>query len=141
VTFTIGLDGSEEAELKQIAQAGGGEAFFLGGSQNVQADLIAKLQQIAGGELACEYLLPETGANGSPTDPAKVNVNYYPTGGSGQGLLKVAGPEQCVLNGWYYDDPQNPTRIILCPSTCASIQNDPGAKVQILLGCESNVPA
>lgn len=141
VTFTIGLDGSEEAELKQIAQAGGGQAFFLGGSQNVQADLIAKLQQIAGGELACEYLLPESGENGQPTDPAKVNVNYYPSGGSGSGLLKVSGEEACVLNGWYYDDPVNPTRIILCPSTCASIQNDPGAKVQILLGCESNVPA
>jgi Mg-chelatase subunit ChlD len=141
ITFTIGLDGSKEAELKQIAQAGGGEAFFLGGSQNVQQDLINKLQQIAGGELACEYVLPESDSTGKPADPAKVNVNYYPSGGTSQGLFKVASAQACVPNGWYYDDPQNPTRIILCPATCASVQNDAGAKVQILLGCESEIPS
>lgn len=141
VTFTIGLDGSEEAELKQIAQAGGGQAFFLGGSQNVQQDLQKKLKEIAGAELACEYLLPVTGKNGDPVDPKKVNVDYYTGGGSGQALVNVPNEAACVLNGWYYDDPVNPTRIILCPATCASVQNDPGAKIQILLGCETKVPA
>jgi len=141
ITFTIGLEGSKEAELKQIAQAGGGEAFFLGGSQNVQQDLINKLQQIAGGELACEYLLPESDSTGKPADPAKVNVDYYPTSGAKQGLFKVASAQACVPNGWYYDDPVNPTRIILCPATCASVQNDAGAKVQILLGCETEIPS
>lgn len=141
VTFTIGFDGSEEAELKQIAQAGGGQAFFLGGSSNVQQDLLQKLKEIAGGELACEYLLPEKGKDGQPTDPTRVNVNYYPSSGSSEELLKVDNEAACVLNGWYYDDPVNPTRIILCPATCTSIQKDAGAKVQILLGCESRVPA
>ncbi|MCA9598967.1 MAG: VWA domain-containing protein [Myxococcales bacterium] len=139
VTFAIGLEGSQEAEIKQVAQAGGGQAFFIG-SSNLQADLQQKLNEIAGGELSCEYLLPETGKNGDPTDPGKVNVVYYGGGGSNQELVKVKDAASCTLNGWYYDDNQNPTRIYLCPATCSSVQNDSGAKVQVLLGCETKVP-
>ena len=84
--------------------------------------------------------MPETGKNGDPTDPGKVNVVYYGGGGSNQELVKVKDAASCTLNGWYYDDNQNPTRIYLCPATCSSVQNDSGAKVQVLLGCETKVP-
>jgi Mg-chelatase subunit ChlD len=138
ITFTIGLEGSKEAELKQIAQAGGGEAFFIG-STNLEQELTQKLLLISGGTIACEYLVPES-TSGTPADPTKVNVSFFPGIGSPEDLLKVDDPAYCIPNGWYYDDPDNPTRIILCPETCSAAQGDPSAKIEILVGCETKVP-
>jgi hypothetical protein len=39
--------------------------------------------------------------------------------------------------GWHYDDPKNPTKIILCQSTCDSVQQKSG-KIDIVLGCDTN---
>jgi hypothetical protein len=47
----------------------------------------------------------------------------------------VAGCGQ--KGGWYYDDPANPTKIIMCPTTCAALQGDVGGKVEVIFGCET----
>ncbi len=139
ITFTIGLEGSKEAELKQIAQAGGGDAFFIG-SGNLEQELTQKLQQISGGSIACDYLVPES-SGGKPVDFDKVNVDFVPGSGTKQPLVKVADSSACVPNGWYYDNPADPTRIILCPGTCTAAQGDPNAKIEILVGCETRIPS
>ena len=41
----------------------------------------------------------------------------------------------CTTGGWYYDDFANPTRIILCPSSCSAISGDSGGRVDVELGC------
>jgi hypothetical protein len=40
---------------------------------------------------------------------------------------------------WYYDSLTNPTRIVLCPSACTTVTADPMAKLDILLGCKSEM--
>ena len=49
--------------------------------------------------------------------------------------------DACGTNGkgWYYDDPDAPKTINLCPSSCEQVQNDPNAKLEIVLGCDTVV--
>jgi hypothetical protein len=45
-------------------------------------------------------------------------------------------PDCGAAGGWYYDNPQNPTKIIMCPTTCDEVQ---GGKVTVVFGCETLV--
>jgi hypothetical protein len=140
VTFALGLQGSNEADLQTIAQAGGGSAFFLGSGSNTQQLLIDKLKSISGSLLACEYAMPQAQPGQPPVDPKKVNITFTTGSGAEQQFYKVDGPAQCVPGGWYYDNEQNPTKILLCPETCTLVQADQQGKIQIVLGCASIPP-
>lgn len=135
-TYSVGLAGSSEAFMDQIASAGGtSQAFFIN-SGNVTSQLLGALQQIQGeATLACQFAMPQ----GNNVDPTKVNVEYTPGGGSGQAIGQVSGPSACgsVADGWYYDDPAMPTSIIFCPQTCTSVQGDPAATIDIVVGCDT----
>jgi hypothetical protein len=39
--------------------------------------------------------------------------------------------------GWYYDNPAAPTKVILCPATCMTVQADSNAKVDVQFGCDT----
>ena len=141
LTFVIGLPGSTESTINHIAQAGGtGQGIFIV-SDNAQAELVAALNHIRGSTVACEYLVPSE-VNGQPVDPDLVNVVYTPGGGGDPVLIgQVQGKEACTPDkgGWYYDNPVAPTRLTFCESTCTAMQAEPGAKVDILIGC-STIP-
>ncbi len=139
ITFALGLQGSKEADLKTIANAGGGDAFFLGSGSNAQQLLIDKLKSISGSLLACDYAMPKSGP-GQSVDPGKVNVTFTPGVGGIQQLYKVDDPSKCVPGGWHYDNEQNPTKIVLCPDTCKAVQADQKGKIDIVLGCASLPP-
>jgi hypothetical protein len=71
-------------------------------------------------------------------DYSQVNVVYTPGGGgAAQTLPYVPSKANCPAagNAWYYDDPANPTQIILCDSTCGTIETDLQGSVSIYLGC------
>jgi hypothetical protein len=140
-TYTIGLTGSQEAEVKKIADNAGGKAFFLGGSANVSQDLIAALKAISGSLIACEYSIPEK-TDAGIVDPTKVNVEFTDGNGVKKTFFKVDGPSQCVPDGWYYeyDASNTPISIKLCPAACTEVQNDGQSKITILLGCASVPP-
>jgi hypothetical protein len=91
-------------------------------------------------QLSCEYPIPPVPGGGT-IDPTKVNVNYTPGGGQPQPILYVPnGASGCGMNGgWYYDDPINPTKIIICPTTCMTLQSDPNGMVEVLFGCDTQV--
>lgn len=136
VTYTVGLEGSNEAQLQQIATAGGGSSFFIGNG-NAQADLLAALQAIRGEQLACELDIP-TPAMGE-FNPMLVNVTYAPGGGGPEQTFgNVANAAACgPSGGWYYDDPANPQKIELCPTTCTTVQADASGKLSVVLGCDT----
>jgi hypothetical protein len=53
-------------------------------------------------------------------------------------LAQVVDQNACGTNkSWYYDMPQHPTSIHLCPAACDLVRNDPKAMLEILLGCET----
>ena len=137
-TYAVGLEGSAEAQMNQIAEAGGtGQGIFIG-SGDAQAELLAALKAIQGSQVSCVFAMPE-GEPGAPVDPNKVNVNYTSGSSDTETIGQVSGASDCQNGGWYYDDALNPSTITLCPSTCATVQADPGAKMEILLGCATQV--
>jgi len=135
LTYAVGLVGSHQDQMDKIAQAGGTSQGFFIGNGNAQADLLAALKSIQGGQLDCQFVMPSS-KNGDPVDPAYVNVTYAPGGGTPKTLGQLPSKSACAAKeGWYYDDPKNPSKIVLCPSTCSSVKGDTSGKIEILLGC------
>jgi hypothetical protein len=136
-TFAVGLSGYFESRMEAIAQAGGtGKAFFIG-KTDVELDLLTALQAVQQKQVSCDLAMPQPSA-GNTIDPMLVNVDYSPDGGAPALLGQVADAAGCgASGGWYYNDPVTPTQITLCPSTCSTIQADPSAKIDIILGCQT----
>ena len=91
----------------------------------LQAEFLAAIDQIALSLQSCELNLEAT----ADIDPAKVNVVYVDGAGAESQVPADA------TNGWTYDDPTNPTKVILNGASCSALKGDPKAKVSIVVGC------
>lgn len=137
-TYVIAIEGTDVPSLDQLAAAGGtGTAF------DVTADVsqfAAKMAQIRANAAACRYTIPDA-PEGEQLDLGAVNVQYTPSGPSEPEVVPQAdGPTDCGNGpGWYFDDPSDPTKIVLCPASCETLEADPGAKVDVLFGCATIV--
>jgi hypothetical protein len=142
-TYAIGLTGSQEADMDAIAEAGGTmQGIFVADGANAQQELLEALGEIRGQVLDCDFPMPEA-KPGIDVDPNLINVNYTPAGGAQTTLTQVANADACGAGqSWYYDNVADPTRIILCKSTCDVVTADAQASLQVLLGCatSSEVP-
>jgi hypothetical protein len=141
LTFVIGV-GSDLAALNAVAAAGGTQqAFIVDTNGNIGqqfSDALKKIQQSA--SLACVYQIPPPQGGGT-IDPSKVNVKVTHGNPPQTDIIpQVPDAAHCgTTGGWYYDNPQNPTQIIMCPSTCADLQGFTTGEVDVLLGCKTVV--
>jgi hypothetical protein len=129
-TYVLGL-GLSLTNLHTIAMAGGtNQAFIV--DPNSGTALSQAMNQIRGNALPCDYALPK-----NTTDPKKVNVDFTPQGGTTTRLLYVGDAAGCdpVKGGWYYDNAQMPSRIVVCSQTCDAFKKDPSGRVDVVLGC------
>lgn len=96
---------------------------------------------ISGATLACEFDIPEP-PEGEAFNKDEVNVEFIDGMGGTLEIGYVDDPAACggVTDGWYYDDPSNPTKIIVCPQTCDKIQGFEMAEVAIKFQCPT-IPA
>ncbi|MFT3775835.1 MAG: vWA domain-containing protein [Minicystis sp.] len=135
-TFAVGLAGSNQSSMDKIAASGNTTQGFFIGNGNAKADLIAALKKIQASSVACAYAVPKP-APGKILDPKLVNVNYTPSGQkTPETLGQVPDAASCgTKGGWFYDDPSKPGIIKLCPTTCDMVQGDPGARMEIVIGC------
>jgi len=85
--------------------------------------------------IGCAWEIPPP-PEGMELDPDAVNVELD-EGAGAQTIGNVEGPWQCgdVVDGWFYDDPANPTKIHVCPQTCDRIQAATEGTIDILFGC------
>jgi hypothetical protein len=140
-TYVIGV-GSSLSNLDQIATAGGTDHAFLVDTRGDTAQSFTLAMNAIRGEAAlpCRYDLPAA-APGKPLDFGRVNVARSTAGDGGRArttLLQVPALASCdAAGGWYYDDPVTPTSVELCPATCTSVEHDPTAGLQILVGCKT----
>jgi len=135
-TYVIGVAGSTVANLDKIAAAGGTtKAYDI--TQDV-AEFSAAIAEIRTEELACDFEIPPP-PNGQELDPAEGNFTYTPKGvGTPKLVPRADDLADCGnLPGWYYDNNTAPTKIILCPASCSTVQADSSAKVSVLFGCKS----
>ena len=136
LTFVIGV-GSSLSSLNSIAAAGGTtSAFLVDTGGNVNQQFLAAMNAIQHAALGCQYTIPVP-TSGVP-NYAEVNVVYTPSSGGGaQTFPFVQDAASCPAsgNGWYYDNNAAPTQIILCASTCTTVEADASGEVDISLGC------
>jgi hypothetical protein len=85
------------------------------------------INAIRGSVISCTFSLQNTGAG--MLDPTKVNVTV-------DGNTVAQDP----TNGWSYDDPTKPTKIVFNGTSCADLKKDPNADVEIVIGCETVKP-
>ena len=60
-----------------------------------------------------------------------LNVVY--TDNTGAEHVLVQNP----ANGWSYDNPADPTKVILHGADCNAVRNDPNGSVSVVLGCRT----
>lgn len=123
-----------------VTQTGGAKGEICLGDWTL---VFAAIQSavVQGAKVSCEYDVPDPGA-GQTLDPNKVNVQYFPGGQPpSQTVFRVNDASQCTTGGgqggWYFDNNTAPTKIFLCPDTCAAVQSDAAAKIEVQFGCES----
>ena len=120
-----------------ITSTGGASGIIC---DNDWSGVFAQIQAavVSGSQVSCEITIPQPSQGGS-IDPNQVNVKYVMGGvGTGVTLPQVASAAACSTNGgWYYDDPNAPTTITLCPESCTAVQADAAASVTIELGCST----
>lgn len=155
-TFIIGMTGATESNLEALAVAGGAEPHndFCGsleppchyynvgdGSGPVLAaalDAISAQAVPLPCELDVEGLTPPEGES---LDFDEINVTLTEDA-EPVTLPRVPSADLCPDNqlAWYYDDPQNPTKIELCDFACDSVSEaGDGATLNVVVGCESTV--
>lgn len=134
-TFVVGLPGVDQSFANLVAQAGGSDAAILVGTTNVEQEFRNALAKVRGDLLPCEYAIPEEVLSGE-VQITEVNVKIG-TGGADPEI--VPQNPDCDGPGWYYDNPGNPTQILLCPATCDAVSTDPSASIRVALGCATVV--
>jgi hypothetical protein len=128
-----------EPALKRFASAGGTSApYLLTTGDDLSQRLLEALKQIRGLAVACDYAIPTPMMDA--LDLGKVNVSTTAMG-QAEALARVSSADRCGGNpGWYYDPPVSagsamPSRLVLCPQSCARLKGDAAAHVDLEFGC------
>ena len=134
-TFVIGVGDVAKFNLDNYARAGGTSKAFVTDAGDVTQSFVEALNNISNRDLACEYQIP-TPPEGMKLDTKKVQVIYTPASGSAEEVPNIPSLAACADSsngGWYYDDPGNPSKITVCPCTCARFQ---AGHVDVRQGCK-----
>ncbi|WP_437593787.1 vWA domain-containing protein [Sorangium sp. So ce1000] len=142
-TYVIGVDNPpvegaphDLDNLHQIAEAGGTEHAYLidtGNPGATSAAFKSAIDAIRGASVSCTVEIPPA-PDGRTFDAQRVRVTYQSGGGNATAL---SYDQECASeSAWRYDSPANPTQIVLCDSTCATIQADPEAALGVDFTCE-----
>jgi hypothetical protein len=144
-TYVIGVFGGAfppVATLNTWASVGGTQtATVLTPTEDLAQKFLDTLNQIRGRALPCEFMIP---AQSAQIDYNKVNVRVNGAGGATQDLLYVTSVDRCdpTSGGWYYDvNPTTgrPTKVLVCPATCARFKAESASRLDLLFGCATRV--
>jgi hypothetical protein len=143
-TFVVGFNLAHGGEnLNQIAKAGGTNKAFLIDKGDIGAAFVNAMLSIATQPLNCSLDIPPPTDPNLVLDPEKVDVRYTPSAtGVTDHVKKLNNLGECDSaggQGWYYDSPARPTKIIVCPGTCAGFA---AGVVETINGCSptSQIP-
>lgn len=147
LTFVIGMTGANYEVLEQLARAGGASphlthcaggynpcTFYDVGDGDPKA-FIDALMQIQRSVVSCRFGMPTTphGLVAPETMIVQWRSEAEPTP---KHLARIAVPNTSC-QGWYAD-PSHPGEFSLCTATCALLQAQPSAHVEVLAGCRGS---
>jgi von Willebrand factor type A domain len=123
------------SNLNQIATAGGTTVFFLdtGTPSATQKALSTAIDQIRGAAISCDIAIPAPPA-GRTFDKEKVVLTY--TSGTKAPVALTYDASCASANSWHYDNAVTPTHVVLCASTCSTVQADANAVLNVGFACE-----
>lgn len=150
-TFVIGAPGSEGARgfLSELAAAGGtaraadcvhgdpdsatGDCHYdLTQSADFAEVLSDALGDISGQALGCEFPTPDGISR-------RINVQYKATGDAGPTCLPLDERPCAEADGFQFakhaDGTEDLSKVVLCGPACDRVKSDPGARVDVILGC------
>jgi hypothetical protein len=75
-------------------------------------------------------------------DLERVNLLYTDPRGQRTALYNTGDSSGCAASGggWFYDDPSQPQKILLCESTCNIVRYEIGGELDYAIGCKTIVP-
>ena len=128
-TALVARTGGVRAQICQQASSSAWATFF-----EAIATRVAETAR-----LSCEIGLPSP-PDGMVLDPAKVNVVL--NADSVTNYAKVPSAGDCgAEGGWYYDNEDSPSQVILCPASCddaqAQLRESGTAEIGVQFGCDS----
>lgn len=140
LTFVVGLQSGEALDnLGQIAKAGGtGNAYLVDGT-DIGRQFVQALLGVTRTPIDCAFSLPPTTA-GSPLDLSQLWMQYVPfPSGAPQVIPRVSSLADCAASsdGWYFDAPSAPTKMLTCPQTCRRFA---AGNFSITYGCKPATP-
>jgi hypothetical protein len=120
----------------ELVDQTGGLAGDLCAANADSAGVFAELAKtvIQHKQIACEWAIPAP-PMGQAFDKTRINVNYTPSTGPVEPLFFAENGACGDKDGWYYDNPDAPTRVVACPKTCARVSTDMGGQIDLIFGC------
>ena len=134
-TFVLGV-GPFLGNLNQIAAAGGTKQAFLVSGGDVAAKVLDALNAIrVAAQVPCELAIPDP-PSGHMLDLTRVNVVRTSIRCESATIGYRASGSTCdSTGGWYFDDPNSPTKVVLCKASCNDVSL-PGEQLSFSLGCD-----
>jgi hypothetical protein len=134
-TYVLGV-GPMLTNLDSIAKAGGTEHAYLVEGGDVANQVLDALRTIRGDAIPCTMALP-TAPGSLALAYDEVNIAYASPSCEPTYYSYVETVDACPdSGGWYYDDPNAPQNIKLCPTSCDQVAA-PGGKLVFTVGCET----
>jgi hypothetical protein len=133
-TFVVGLRNVDLEFADAVAAAGGTDESFPIAGNNPAAALQDALDTIRLKAQSCSYDLPAAVIDGE-IGVGYVNVEITVNGDTSV----IPRNDACDGAGWHYDDPADPTEIILCPESCELLRSDATGRLDVALGCATVV--
>ena len=136
-TFVIGV-GTELGRLGEVADAGGTtSAVLVDAMGNAEEQFFNALTRIRHNALGCDFTLPPASAE---VDLAKARIRFEPdNGGPVIRVPRRADAAECSTGqGWYFDDPMTPTKVVLCDATCNTITGGNTGTFRVEFACGVN---
>jgi hypothetical protein len=135
-TYVVGIEG--DFNLDQIARKGGTRAAFnVRRNEDAGDKLVSALLNITESPIICEYEIPTIDSTNQEVDLDKVSLIYTPEStGKAEEFPRVQDASSCASapnGGWYYDNPSDPKKILVCPCTCSRFG---AGRVDVRLGCK-----
>jgi hypothetical protein len=138
-TYVVGIGEASLDSLTTLAAAGSKSEIppiildATASPEVTRAKLTSELKKIRTNQFVCEMPIPDT----AKFDKTLVNVNFKHTDGT---IQEFGRSDACAAaNGWHFNNDTTPTKIVLCPDTCTSIQKDLTGQLQILLDCPTTI--
>lgn len=130
-TVAIGVGQSSLTALDAYAEAGSDTLALVPSDGALEVEVASALASLTVPSIRCAHEIPEPPA-GSQIDLASTQVEFDPGWGPPESILRVDGPGDCAAGGWYYDDADLPTQVLLCPCSCVAART---GRLDLLFGC------